>query len=193
MNALTIRNAFAAAFLLLCSPLLRAAGDGDFNSVDGPNVRVMRHEDGSRAVFVRSPNNQVLTQKTYTANGVLEMVTVFRMDDNENPLSCKIFDGLKQELFKVRYGYRKTDGQLVEEQMFDSRVKRTDPASGQEMPVRRLIYTYDANGKRNAPIAITLQAGKTAKEVYKGKDYFVPESNPFKGATPNAHPVPTRH
>jgi len=152
---------------------------GEFNAVDGPNVRVIRHEDGSRSVFVRSPNNQVLTQKTFTRGGVLETITIYRMDQNENPLSGKIFDGLKQELFKIRYGYRKSDGHLVEEQMFDSRQKNIDE-TGAEIPVRRLIYTYDAEGKRNAPMSITLKAGKTAQEVYKGGDNFVPESNPFR-------------
>lgn len=181
MMGLTIRNMVAA--LLFGAASLCAAADSGFNAVDGPNVRVMRHEDGSRTMFQRSPNNQTLTKKTYSPNGVMEMVTIYRMDSQTNPLSCKIFDGQNQELFKIRYGYRKSDGQLVEEQMFDSRAKRKD-ADGNEMPVRRLVYTYDANGKRSAPIAITLKAGKRAEEVYKGKDNFTPEDNPFRDETP---------
>lgn len=181
MFRLTIRNTVAAMVfgtISLCSAI-----DEDFNAVNGPNVRVMRHEDGSRTMFRRSPNNLTLTKKTISANGVLEMVTIYRMDANTNPLSCKIYDGQNQELFKIRYGYRKSDGQLVEEQMFDSRAKRKD-ADGNEIPVRRLVYTYDANGKRSAPIAITLKAGKRAEEVYKGKDNFTPQDNPFYGEKP---------
>lgn len=142
------------------------AEQAGFDAVEGPNVRVMRHDDGSRTIFSRSPDSRTLTKKTYTGNGALFLVTIYRMDAQGNPMSCKIYDGQKNEMFKSRYGYRKTDGQLVEEQMFDSRVKRIDPNTGEEMPVRRFIYTYDALGNRSAPISITLTPGKTAEEVY---------------------------
>ena len=99
------------------------------------------------------------------------------MDAHGNPMNCKIYDGQKTEMFKSRYGYRKSDGLLVEEQMFDSRVKRVDPNTGEEMPVRRFIYIYDALGKRSAPISITLTPGKTAEEVYGGPSAL--EANPF--------------
>ncbi len=148
-----------------------------FDAVEGPNVRVMRHEDGSRSVFTRSPDARTLTKKTYTGQGALFLVTIYRMEAQGNPLNCKIYDGQKNEMFKSRYGYRKTDGQLLEEQMFDSRVKRIDPNTGEEMPVRRFIYTYDALGNRSAPISITLTPGKTAEEVY-GKP-TAPDSDLF--------------
>ena len=153
--------------------------EGGFDAVDGPNVRVMRHDDGSRTVFTRSPDNRTLTKKTFRGTGALSMVTIYRMDTHGNTLTCKIYDGQKNELFKSRYGYHKVTGQLVEEQMFDARVKRIDPNTGQEMPVRRFIYTYDAFGKRNKPIAITLTPGKTAEEIYGAPS--APESNPFDG------------
>jgi hypothetical protein len=153
------------------------ADEAGFDAVDGPNVRVMRHDDGSRTIFTRSPDNRVLTKKTYTGNGALFLVTIYRMDAHGNPMNCKIYDGQKTEMFKSRYGYRKSDGLLVEEQMFDSRVKRIDPNSGEEMPVRRFIYTYDALGNRSAPISITLTPGKTAEEVYGAPSAL--DVNPF--------------
>jgi hypothetical protein len=149
----------------------------DFEAVDGPNVRVTRHEDGSRTIFTRSPDARTLTKKTYSSGGALFLVTIYRMDAQGNPMNCKIYDGKKNEMFKSRYGYRKSDGQLVEEQMFDSRVKRIDPNTGEEMPVRRFIYTYDALGNRSAPISITLTPGKTAEEVY-GKPTAM-DADPF--------------
>ncbi len=158
-------------------PLLGLAEEAGFDAVDGPNVRVMRHDDGSRTVFTRSPDNKTLTKKTFTGNGALFLVTIYRMDGNGNPMNCKIYDGQKNEMFKSRYGYRKSDGLLVEEQMFDSRVKRTDPNTGQEMPVRRFIYTYDALGNRSAPLSITLTPGATAEEVYGGPSAL--DVNPF--------------
>jgi hypothetical protein len=149
----------------------------DFEAIDGPNVRVTRHEDGSRTIFTRSPDARTLTKKTYSSEGTLFLVTIYRMDAQGNPMNCKIYDGKKNEMFKSRYGYRKSDGQLVEEQMFDSRVKRIDPNTGEEMPVRRFIYTYDALGNRSAPISITLTPGKTAEEVY-GKPTAL-DADPF--------------
>lgn len=189
MNFLTIRK--WAGVLIFAASSLVGCGENEFDKVDGPNVRVMRNEDGSRTIFERSPDNKTLTKKTVSGNGVLQLVTVYRMDNNENPLSCKIYDGKKQELYKVSYGYRKSDGQLIEERMFDSRVRRINPLDGvTEMPVRRFIYTYDGQGKRSRGQAITLIPGKTANDIY-GKEAAAPD-NPFKQPTPvnpKANPV----
>jgi hypothetical protein len=168
--------------ILTFGAALSFAEEAGFDSVDGDNVRVTRHDDGSRTVFERSADEKVLTKRTYTADGNMYLVTVYRMDAHGNPLNCKIYDGQKNEMFKSRYGYRKSDGLLVEEQMFDSRVKRVDPNTGEEMPVRRFIYTYDAMGNRSAPISITLTPGATAEEVYGGPSAL--EINPFNPDNP---------
>lgn len=170
-------NFLRLALILALGMLPVFSEEAGFDAVNGPNVRVMRHEDGSRTIFTRSPDNRVLTKKTYTANGALFLVTIYRMDAHGNPMNCKIYDGQKNEMFKSRYGYRNSDGLLVEEQMFDSRVKRTDPNTGQEMPVRRFIYTYDALGARSKPIAINLIPGKTAEDVFGGPSAL--DVNPF--------------
>lgn len=176
MNLLAIwKSGIIAVALLLPLPCMAS----DFNAVDGPNVRVMRHEDGSRAVFTRSPDSRTLTKKTFSANGVLTMLTVYKMDSSGNPLGCKIFDGQNNELFKVSYGYHKATGQLEQERMFDSRVKRTDPNTGKEMPVQLVRYLYDAEGKRSAPMVFNLLPGKTFEEVFGIKGSAL-ESNPFK-------------
>ncbi|MES2996706.1 MAG: hypothetical protein V4733_07845 [Verrucomicrobiota bacterium] len=154
--------------------------DKDFYAVDGPNVRVLRHEDDSRTVFTRSTDNRTLSKKRFSANGVRTMHTVYRLDANENPLGCKIYDGLGTCLFKVSYGYRKSDGQLVEERMFDARVSRKDPNTGKEMPVQVVRYVYDAQGGRSAPIILNLLPGKTFEEVFGIKSSHL-ESNPFRG------------
>lgn len=148
-------------------------------TVDGPNVRCMKLEDGSRAVFIRSPDSRTLTKKTYTPNGVLSMLTTYRMNASGDPLGCKIKDGQNQEMFKVSYGYHKVTGQLVEELMFDSRVKRMNPANGKELPVQKVVYLYDAEGKRSAPIVFNLLPGKTFEQVF-GVKASAFETNPFK-------------
>lgn len=163
----------------------------DMEAIDGPNVRVMRHEDGARTVFTRTPDDRTLTKKKFTAGGALCMLTVYRMDSNGNPIGCKIFDSQNQVLFKVSYGYRKSDGQLVEERMFDARVIRKDPDSGKEMPVQRVCYLYDAQGNRSAPIVYNLLPGKTMEQVFGVKSSAL-ETNPFKDgapANPKARPL----
>ena len=183
---------FIAASCLWVAQPAGAEQDG-FDSVDGPNVRVMRHEDGGRTVFTRSPDQRTLTKRTFGANRNLTMVTVYRMDAHGNPLSCRIYDGQREELYKASYGYHRQTGQLIEERMFDARVERIDPDTGREMPVRRFIFTYDAQGNRNHPIAINLLPGKTVEEVFNMEPSAL-EVNPFDDgertpANPNARPV----
>jgi hypothetical protein len=187
-----ISNPLLAVILALC--LCMQVRANELEAVDGPNVRVMRHEDGSRTLFTRTPDNRSLTKKKLNANGVLVMMTNYRMDSNSNPVSCKIYDGSNNLLFKVSYGYRKSDGQLVEERMFDARNKRVDPNTGTEMPIQRVCYVYDAQGNRSAPIVYNLLPGKTFEEVFGVKSSAL-DVNPFKEesgkapANPNARPV----
>lgn len=149
-------------------------------TIDGPNVRKMKHDDGSESIFVRSPDNRMLTKKT-RVNGIVTMVTTYKMDSSGNPLGCKIKDGQGNELFKVAYGYHKVSQLLVSELMFDSRVKRT--RDGKEIPVQEIRYLYDAEGKRSAPIAFNYLPGKTYQEVFK-KDSTALDVNPFKETAP---------
>jgi hypothetical protein len=192
-RAATWKSALLAAWMALATAYAGAqqAAPG-IDDVDGPNVRVLRHNDGSRTHFTRTPDNRTLTKRKFTANGVMSMITVYRMDAKGNPIGCRISDGKGNLLFKVSYGYRKSDGQLVEERMFDARVVRRDPNTGKEMPVQRICYVYDAEGNRSAPIVYNLLPGKTFEEVFGEKSSAL-ETNPFREqgapANPNAKPV----
>ena len=176
MNSLATWKIGAIAAGFVISLPCRA---NEFEGIDGPYVRYMRLEDGSRSVFIRSPDNRTLTKKRFSANGVLTMLTTYKMDANGNPLSCKIRDGQNQELFKVSYGYHKVTGLLVEELMFDSRVKRINKDTGKEMPVQKVAYLYDAEGNRSAPINFNLLPGKTFEQVFGVKSSAL-DKNPFK-------------
>lgn len=176
MSSLATWNIRAILAGLLFSITCQAA---EVETVDGPNVRIMKMEDGSRAVFIRSPDSRTLTKKTFSANGVLNMVTTYKMDANANPLGCKIRDGQNQEMFKVSYGYHRVTGLLVEELMYDSRVKRLNPANGKELPVQKVVYLYNVEGKRSAPIVYNLLPGKTFEQVFGVKASAL-ETNPFK-------------
>jgi len=185
---------------------LSAAPEAGFDDVDGPNVRIIRHADGARTRFTRTPDNTTLTKKQFSPNGVVTMVTVYTMKLG-NPIGCKIYDGDKNLLFKVSYGYRKSDGKLVEERMFDARVKRTDPHTGKEMPVQRICYLYDGQGNRSAPIVYNLLPADAKDIEYFEQRFGVKSSaldqNPFdedgekpkkEGGTtnPNARPLRDR-
>ena len=163
---------------------LEVIGHADgLEAVEGPNVRKMRHEDGSNSVFIRSTDQKTLTKKTHSPNGPLTMTTIYRMDASGNPRGCKISDGQSQEMFKVSYGYHKVTGKLVEELMFDSRVKRLNKDTGKEQPVQRIAYLYDVEGKRSAPIVFNYLPGKTFQQVFGLKSSAL-ETNPFNEVAP---------
>lgn len=146
---------------------------------DGPNVRIKRHQDGSRTVFRRSPDDRTLVKRTFGPNGAEKMIVVYVVDAQGNPRSCKIWDGRKTLLYKVAYGYSKTSGRLEAERMFDARAKRIDAKTGRETPIRVMYYNYDAQGKATAPEVYTFQKGLTAEEVFGNQGTF-PRDNPFR-------------
>lgn len=184
MNVLATWKSLAlAAVVLTAAPGRGQEANKEFESVDGPNVRVMRHEDGARTIFTRTPDQRTLTKKKFSANGVLTMLTIYRLGPNGDPVDCKIYDGQKQLLYKVSYGYRKADGQLAEERMFDARVVRRDKDTGKEMPVQRICYLFDPQGNRSAPIVYNLLPGKYFEEVFGMKSSAL-DRDPFKD--PNA-------
>lgn len=147
---------------------------------NGPNVRIKRHQDGSRTVFQRSPNDRTLVKRTFGPNGALTMVAVYRVNAQGNPLACKIYDGRKSLLYKVAYGYSKTTGRLEAERMFDARAFRKDPRDpSKETPVRVMYYNYDAQGNSTAPEVYTFNQGKKAEDVFGNRGSF-PHENPFR-------------
>lgn len=145
--------------------------------IEGPFVRVKRNEDGSRTVFERGNDEKTMTKTTYSAQGNLTLKTVYRLDDNGNPLKCDIYDGLGNRLYKTSFGYSKrpgvTFGKLVQERLYDARVKRFFAGERKEKPVHVIFYSYDSDGSPRMPKGITLIKGKTAEEVFGDRE---PES-----------------
>ncbi|NWK56324.1 hypothetical protein HW115_11935 [Verrucomicrobiaceae bacterium N1E253] len=167
------------------------------------NVRIMRNDDGSFTEFRKSSDERVIERRNYHdrqgGNGdrVLRMSIIYRKDVHGKLRSGRIHDGTGKILYRVVYGYHKTTGQLVAENMYDARVKRTevvtDPQSGEakevEVPVRKLYHRYDAQGRRAKPIVFCLPAGKRAEELF-GPDGSSHIEDPWKKtANPNARPT----
>ncbi|MBB5351228.1 hypothetical protein HNR46_001462 [Haloferula luteola] len=169
--------------------------------IKGPFARVKRNEDGSETRFERGKDERTLIKSTYSAGAHnLTLKTVYRLDDKGNPLKCDIYDGLGNKLYKTSFGYSKrpgpTLGKLVQELLYDVRVKRFFPGSKNEMPVHMFIYKYKPDGTAELPVGMTLIKGKTAEEVF-GKG-VVPEVQALPNlneleevspANPNAKPL----
>lgn len=168
----------------------------------GKLVRIMRNRDGSVTEFSRNPANTVLEKRTYNekANGekVLRNRTLYRRDKWGNLRSGAIYDGQRVQLFRIVYGYEKGTGRLIAENMFDARVKRTNPEDPtQEQVLRALRYSYDAQGRRSQPMIFTGPRGATSEQLMdwlkknKLDRGTLPETDPFSDTpvNPNARPA----
>jgi hypothetical protein len=109
--------------------------------------------DGTRIVWIQeadknSPNRIDLRKYTYSADGSLTSLAVYLLDSNGNPLKCDIYDDQKNRLYYGDYGYRKSDGKLVQERFFNGHASRVHSASGSGEAVRMFLFDYDAKGNR---------------------------------------------
>ena len=76
--------------------------------------------------------------------------------------------------------------------MFDSRVKNRDPDTGKEMPVRRFIYTYDAQGNRSKPISIVLKPGRQGRGRLRRRSLRAREES-LRRTAPQRPPLTSAH
>lgn len=160
------------------------------------NVRIMRHRDGTSTEYRRSSDEKTLTKRrlsgTKGGRNATVTTTVYRMDSRGNPLSCKIFDGRGNELFKVSYGYHRETGRLVAEDMFDARVPQKDPKTGKETPVRRMYWFYDGAGNVSRAFSFVWRKGEYAEEKYSRPtdlDSSFPSDNPFNNSSAAGTPA----
>ena len=131
------------------------------------DVRLVKNPDGSRDVYVRSKDARTIDRyRLEISDGNDFARFIYRLDGDGNLLSSKILNPSGEEMFKISYGYRKADGRLVEERMFDCRSKHLD-AAGKEQPIQRIMHMPD--GER-VPINLHEAAPKPA---------LIPFHNPF--------------
>lgn len=162
------------------------------------NVRVMRHRDGTATEYRRSSDEKTLRKRRLSGvkggrNSILT-TTIYRMDKRGNPLSCKIFDGKENELFKVSYGYHRETGQLVAEDMFDSRTPTVDPKTGKEVPVRRMYWFYDGGGNITKAFSFAWRKGSYAEDQFNNHKELpssFPKDNPFRNAAAGTPAAPS--
>ena len=159
----------------------KIVGSNELEGAEGPNARQVHHENGSSSFFSFSPDKTLLYRKLISPSGVLLMTATYYLDANGSLVGCKILDGQNQPAFMVSYGFDKSNGRLVQELMFDSRVKRINQETGKGMPVQKVTYEYDTEGKRSEPIVVNLLPGETFERIFGLKSAALGE-NPFDAA-----------
>jgi len=183
---LRILTVVLAAFTCLQTPL---EAQKKSTSKSKHLARITRNRDGSTTEFKRDSGNTTLEKRTYIEKPNGEQVTrsrtLYRRDKFGNLRSGAIYDGQNKKLFRVVYGYHADTGRLIAENMFDARVRRTNPKDpSKEEPVRATRYHYNAQGERSAPFSFTSQAGQTSEELMGWLDRNKPASDvdrdPFK-------------
>lgn len=175
MSLFRIMKTIKLLFLLLAlffgvSPLM--ADDPGFDAEDSQFVRVVRNDDGSRSIFQRTPEMKGgMKKQMFDANGVLLSVTMYRTGKWGQLTSCKIYDGKGNEMYKVAYGYDKNTARLVREKMYDSKTKKI---------VRLFVYTYDEQGNRSKPVAVSYPTNLPDETSDKNLPApSAPEKDPF--------------
>ena len=136
-----------AVLCLLAAPLSLAQSP-DLVNEDRDLVRVMRHPDGSKAVYKRQAGWRGMRCATYTASGRLAAIKDYTEGKYGQLVACVIYNSKRQPIYKVSYGYD-SQARLIEERMY---------AHPSNKLVQRVIYKYDANGNRAKPLIISLKS-----------------------------------
>lgn len=107
---------------------------------ENPDVRTELKNDSTYTLWTRktTEDGSQMSQYQFEVGGDVSLKTIYRINQNGSPLSSKIFDEKNIELFKISYGYRRSDGMLVEERIFDSRNEKFDNRGGH--PIRRIVH-----------------------------------------------------
>ena len=186
-------------FVSICFTVLAGAQGIPGIDIEGPFVRVKRNDDGSKTIFKRGNDTKTLVKTTVSPQGNETLKTVYRMDPNGNPMTCNIYDGLGNRIYKTSFGYSRkegvTKGKLVQERLYDCRVKRYHLGTKVEKPVHIFFYRYNADGSPKLPIGISQIEGKTAEEIFgldKVPSNVIPDLSDYEEvepANPNSRPA----
>ncbi|MDB6079079.1 MAG: hypothetical protein JWO82_2826 [Akkermansiaceae bacterium] len=163
---------------------------------DALNFRKQSNNDGTTDEFRRSADRKLMTRTIRSATGAMESQVIYHLNDEGKVLNGEIFDAKGTKIAKANYGYSNKpgvlEGKMVEEQIFDAQEPRYSANAGEEMPVRRLIYTYNADGSQNEPFAVVLSSGNDVGATHAKSDglpWMKPSalsSNPFADLDPAA-------
>ena len=166
-----MKSRYFFSFLLSLSSLCLGvlAADIGYDEQESQHVRITNNDDGSRTIFKRIPGQRQMIKRTYDPEAKLLSLTVYITDVYGETRSCKIYDGQKNELFKVAYGYDKF-GRLVREYMYDSKTNE---------PVSVYVYPYGPDGKRGKAQRIVVKKGPKTDVFNKLSAPSALEKDPF--------------
>ncbi len=144
-------------------PAVQAQGAEAMNET-GDMVRVMRHPDGTRAIYQRQKGWRGMRCSSYTASGRLAAVNDYTEGKYGQLVGCIIYDHTKKNIiYKVAYGYD-SRARLVEERMY---------SHPQGKLVQRVIYKYDNRGNRSKPLIVSLNTAGPVTEITPTMQYDV--------------------
>ncbi|MEM0970202.1 MAG: hypothetical protein AAF191_04630 [Verrucomicrobiota bacterium] len=123
------------------STLAQTPFDQAKRNKEGPFVKLVRHNDGSRTVTSRDEvmNDQILT--TYGPDGEIKLIRKYQLDRYGRSTTFTIYDGNERPLLQGEYGYD-SSSRLIEESLWEL-------PSGD--PIRILSQGYDASGRKMMP------------------------------------------
>lgn len=110
-----------------------------------PDIRIELQDSATYMLWTRdiTENAHQLTQYQFAVGGTVALTSIHRLHPNGSPFGSKIYDDKNNELFKIYYGYRKSNGMLAEERIFDSQKSLLDRQEI-ELPVRRIVHSINA-------------------------------------------------
>ncbi len=101
-----------------------------------PHLRWIKNDDGTYSVFKLQDKN-LLIKRVIKPDGHTIFIVRYQLDVDGRALCCKIKDADGKAVYRVSFGYRMSDGKLVEE-----RVYRDGEAAAKEI-LCRIIYSGD--------------------------------------------------
>ena len=154
--------------------------------------RIHYHRDGTRTESLKDGTGTRIKEKTYNENSVLVFVREFETDRKGRLRNGVIYDGKKNVLGSMYYGYDSATDQIVEERLFNAKgniIRRLFYPGALKDPrfaKRFVAFNYDPDNPAAKPVADTKDV-KPVRPVEQAQDSFDPGTPMGKGPAPSLH------
>jgi len=154
--------------------------------------RIHYHRDGTRTESLKDGTGTRIKEKTYNENSVLVFVREFETDRKGRLRNGVIYDGKKNVLGSMYYGYDSATDQIVGERLFNAKgniIRRLFYPGALKDPrfaKRFVAFNYDPDNPAAKPVADTKDV-KPVRPVEQAQDSFDPGTPMGKGPAPSLH------
>lgn len=154
--------------------------------------RIHYHRDGTRTESLKDGTGTRIKEKTYNENSVLAFVREFETDSKGRLRNGVIYDGKKNVLGSMYYGYDSATDQIVEERLLNAKgrlIRRLFYPGALKDPrfaKRFVAFNYDPDNPEAKPVADTKDV-KPVRPVEQAQDSFDPGTPMGKGPAPSLH------